>query len=90
MSSLYAVMQSSTSIASRPSMIAISLTLLATVGQASTLEHLPARARAAYKIEDVTWFHGSKIISLACMIESVHKPFQDVKRRQAAHPAAIE
>jgi hypothetical protein len=50
----------------------------------------PARARAADEIEHLAWLHSRKAVALALVVQSCHKPLQDVEGRQPADAAAVE
>ena len=77
---LYAKMHSSTSISSRPSIIAISLSTFNVV-QLEALRYIPASACAGNDIKHFARLEGSKTFDPAYMVKSVYKPFNDVEGR---------
>jgi hypothetical protein len=88
---MYAEIHSSTLISSLPSMIAIRLFKSAQVKITGSLRvNVPACARSADQIEQVTRLYEREARFLALMVQSVHQILEDIESGQAANAAAVE
>lgn len=70
---VYSVMQSSTVISRRPSMIAIKLQYMSVqTTELSIAAHKPARAGASHDIKDMTWLDWRQSTLFTIVVEFVH------------------
>jgi hypothetical protein len=51
---------------------------------------LPASAGASNKVEYFAWLNRGEIGSLSIVVQPIHDAFQDIKRRETSHTAAIK